>query len=534
MPPSSRAHFDVIVIGAGINGAGIARDAALRGLSVAVIEQTDVCAGTSAWSSRLIHGGLRYLEHAELGLVRESLAERETLLRIAPHLVKPVGMRVPVYLGGRRPLWKIRIGMWLYDVLSRSKSLPDHQILSATELKQLVPCLAVDNLVGGAHYFDAQCVYPERLAVENLLDAADHGATLMLRTRAIKPEIDERVVNGVLVEDATGVQHSISGSVVVNATGAWADAILEDLPLPRLIGGTKGSHLVVDRALDMGDAAIYSEAERDGRPFFIIPWNGMTLIGTTDRRYRGDPGMAAIDDDEFDYLLTETQRVLPGCALTRDDVAYAYCGVRPLPYRDRGAEGSITRRHQIKHHRRLAKGLFSVVGGKLTTYRQLAEEVTDRVCRLLRREVACVTHAQDLPGAGDETDRQALFDAGRGSGLNESQLTQLWRVYGKRSAELLASIREEPALAEELCPQSHTLLVSLVHALKVEWGASLVDILQRRNMAGLGPDFGLCAAETGAPALQRLGVWKPDRAAAELDAYRKLAVRARARGLRPH
>ncbi len=530
--PASLPHFDVIVIGAGINGAGIARDAALRGLRVLVVEQSDLCAGTSAWSSRLIHGGLRYLEHAELGLVRESLTEREALLRIAPHLVKPVGMVVPVYRGGQRPLWKIRVGMWLYDWLSRGKSLPNHEMLSVAELVELAPDLATDNLTGGARYFDAQGVYPERLVVENLLDAAGHGAEMMFKTRVLRPKIEQREVTGVVVEDASGEQQTLAARVVVNATGAWVDGVLDELPLPRLVGGTKGSHLVIDRPLDMGTAAIYSEAQRDGRPFFIIPWNQMTLIGTTDRRFGNDPSAAAIDDDEFDYLLAEARRVLPRSGLTAGDVSYAYCGVRPLPYRRRGSEGSITRRHLIKHHRRVARGLISIVGGKLTTYRQLAEEVTDRVCRLLEHDATCSSRDRSLPGAGDEQDRLAVLEEGAQLGLTEPQLAQLWRVYGRQSAEILARIRGAPELNEELCPHSHLLLASLLHGLESEWGSTLTDLLQRRNMAGLSRDFGWQAAQSGVAALQRLGIWDAARGANELDHYRQLGLRARARAVR--
>jgi glycerol-3-phosphate dehydrogenase len=528
----SDAGFDVIVIGAGINGAGIARDAALRNLRVLLVEQNDLCAGTSAWSSRLIHGGLRYLEHAEIGLVRESLAEREALLRNAPHLVKPIGMYVPIYRGGRRPLWKIRVGMWLYDMLSVGKSLPGHRILSPAELVSAVPTLVADGLAGGAHYYDAQCVYPERLVLENLLDAASQGADIRFNSKVVQPWVEHKVVRGVIVEDTNGKRQSISSRVVVNATGAWADGILDELPVRRLIGGTKGSHLVVDRALGVGTTAVYSEAARDGRPFFIIPWNNMTLIGTTDRRFQGDPGEADIDDDEFEYLLAETRRVLPGAQLTTDDVSYTYCGVRPLPHRQKGSEGSITRRHLIKHHRRAARGLISIVGGKLTTYRQLAEEVTDKVCRLLQHRASCSTQARPLPGGGDQEQRAEIHARGGALGLSEAQLEQLWRVYGVGAEGVLARIEASPELGQEVCASSHVLLAALVHGIEAEWGVSLIDLLQRRTMAGLSGDFGWQAAVAGSAALQRLGIWDMTRAQTELADYRQLGQRARARSVR--
>ena len=531
MNTSSDAGFDVIIIGAGINGAGIARDAALRKLRVLLVEQTDLCAGTSAWSSRLIHGGLRYLEHAEIGLVRESLAERESLLRNAPHLVQPISMYVPIYRGGQRPLWKIRVGMWLYDMLSRGKSLPNHRILTATELVSAVPTLVADGLVGGAQYYDAQCVYPERLVLENLLDAARHGAEIRLKSRVVQPWVEQKVVRGVIVEDLSGQRQSIRGRVVVNAAGAWADGLLDGLSVSQLIGGTKGSHLVVDRELGVGNAAIYSEAARDGRPFFIIPWNNMTLIGTTDRRFRGDPGEAGIDDDEFNYLLAEARRVLPGSQLAPTDVSYTYCGVRPLPHRRKGSEGSITRRHLIKHHRRVARGLLSIVGGKLTTYRQLAEEVTDKACRLLERPAACQTRTQPLPGAGNQEQHNDVLRRGSELGLSEVQLAQLWRVYGAGAQQVMVRIEANPELGEEICPSSHMLLATLVHGIEAEWGATLTDLLQRRTMAGLSSDFGWHAAQSGAAALQRLGIWDAVRTEEEVSNYRQLGLRARARSV---
>jgi glycerol-3-phosphate dehydrogenase len=287
----------------------------------------------------------------------------------------------------------------------------------------------------------------------------------------------------------------------------------------------------VDRAL-VGDAAVYSEAARDGRPFFIIPWNNMTLIGTTDQRFRGDPGDANIDDDEFDYLLAETRRVLPRAQLTAGDVSYTYCGVRPLPHRRKGSEGSITRRHLIKHHRRVARGLLSIVGGKLTTYRQLAEEVTDKVCRLLEHGAVCQTHNQPLPGAGDSTQREQVLQAAGRLGLKADQSAQLWRVYGVGAYQVMARIEASPELAEEICPASHVLLASLVHGIESEWGSTLADLLQRRTMAGLGSDFGRQAAQTGAAALQRLGIWDAARAEQELMEYGQLGQRARARSFR--
>ena len=373
--------FDVVVIGAGVNGAGIARDAARRGLKVQVIEKTDICSGTSSWSSRLIHGGLRYLEYFEIGLVKQSLAEREHLLKLAPYLVKPIGMYVPIFQGGQRAGWKIRAGMWLYDLLSRGKSLPDHRMLSRQEVLTEAPGLQTEGLLGAAHYFDAQVTFAERLVVANVVDAAQAGADIQVRAEAVAPVIEGNRVSGVRWKKTSGGEERVSRSkTVVNATGAWVDDLTKTISRRRLIGGTKGSHIVVDRIPGAPNGAVYSEARSDGRPFFIIPWNGMQLIGTTDIRFDGDPGEASISDHELDYLLSETNRVFPAAHLNAGHVRFTYAGIRPLPHKPKGTAGSISRDHQILHHRMKARGMYSVIGGKLTTYRALAEEVTDKWC----------------------------------------------------------------------------------------------------------------------------------------------------------
>ena len=421
-----RRTYDVIVIGAGINGAGIARHAARAGYSVLVVEQDDVASGTTSASTRLIHGGLRYLEHGELGLVRESLREREALLELAPHLVEPLRLYLPIYRGARRPRWQIRAGLALYDLLSRGKSLPNHRMLSRDELLTHVPGLAGRGLVGGASYFDAQVAFPERLVVENLLDAAAHGATVMNHTAAAAIRVDGGVVRGVEWRCADGTRGSVEAACVVNAAGPWLDSVAKSVtgappPSSVLVGGTKGSHLVVAPFPGAPDAAIYAEAASDGRPFFIVPWNGLYLVGTTDVRFSGDPAQAAIDDTELAYLVRETERLFPEAGDIRSRVLYTMAGIRALPYAPGRVEGAITRRHLVQPHRG-ASGLYSIVGGKLTTYRALAGEVIERLRRdgVARRNAAeggrqgadaprpAARGDERLPGAIDGAERPAL------------------------------------------------------------------------------------------------------------------------------
>ena len=332
-------EFDLAVIGAGINGAGIARDAALRGLRVVVLEQNDLCSGTSAASSRLIHGGLRYLEFGEIPLVYESLHERRNLRRIAAHLVKPLRICIPIYASAKRGPLLIRIGMIAYDLLSIRKSMPKHDMLSSDEIRSKALGLNNNGLRAGACYFDAQLTFAERLVLENLLAARSAGATIKTYHRVTAIDIQRGRVERIEYENAiSGVQGSLSASVVVNAAGPWVDEVLgvATSSAKRMIGGTKGSHIVVDRFDGAPDDAFYVEAAADGRPFFVIPWNRMLLIGTTDIRYRESLDEIRASRAEIDYLLSETNRVFPSADLDIGDIHYAYAGVRPLPYRKKG------------------------------------------------------------------------------------------------------------------------------------------------------------------------------------------------------
>ncbi|MEL7187675.1 MAG: glycerol-3-phosphate dehydrogenase/oxidase, partial [Pseudomonadota bacterium] len=342
--------YDVAVIGAGVNGAGIARDAALRGLKVLVLDKGDMCSATSAISSRLIHGGLRYLEYGEIPLVYESLHERRWLRQIAAHLVQPLRISIPIYENARRGKFLIRLGMIAYDILSWNKSLPKHDMLNEQEIRAAEPGLNDDGLVAAARYYDAQITFAERLVLENLLAATAAGAEIRTYARVVELATCNRQVDRVSYVDADGKQHTVRVASVVNAAGPWVDDVLKTAPEPtkRFIGGTKGSHIVVGKFADAPKDTFYVEAATDGRPFFIIPWNDQYLIGTTDIRYDGDLDSIRASREEVDYLLKETNRVFPRAGLTVDDINFAYAGVRPLPYRDKGPESAITRRHIIK------------------------------------------------------------------------------------------------------------------------------------------------------------------------------------------
>jgi glycerol-3-phosphate dehydrogenase len=519
-PSNAEANYELIVIGAGINGAAIAREAALAGLKVLLVERGDVGGGTSSASSRLIHGGLRYLEHFELGLVHESLHERERLLTHAPHLVEPLELCIPIYRGARRGRWQIGVGLALYDWLSAGKSLPKRRAFGRDELLAQMPGLNPAGLVGGASYYDAQVRYPERLVLENVRDALVHGAVLETYSRVTRVRVEQGRATGVEWQSARG-RGAATAPLIVNAAGPWVDEVLGTIRHTRLIGGTKGSHIVVPPFPGAPRSGVYVEAGADHRPFFILPWNDLFLIGTTDERFDGDPAAATFDARERSYLVSETERVFPGAAGLGERVLYTQTGVRPLPHRPRGAEGSITRRHLIRRHR-AARGLYSIVGGKLTTHRALAEDVMKKLRRELPRPASpSATRERPLPGALPSAERDALLGdlAGR---LGERQAQRLWRVYGRHAADV-AALAASPELAAPLA--GGILTAELVHALTSEWAQTLEDVLQRRCMAGLAGDFGLAAAPAAAAALERLGFWDAPRAAHELNEYRELAAR---------
>jgi glycerol-3-phosphate dehydrogenase len=520
-------HFELIVIGAGINGAGVARDAAMRGLKVLLLDKGDIGGGTSSLSTRLIHGGLRYLEHGEVRLVRESLRERETLLRIAPHLVRPLELVIPIYKNARRGVWMVRAGMLAYEVLSGGKSLARYQMLSRPRTLEKVPGLEPSGLLGAAIYYDAQVEFAERLVLENVLSAMQHGAEVMTYARVGLTTGNEALTGINFTNETTGERSDVRASVVVNAAGPWVDDVLStagDRPTKPLIGGTKGSHIVVGHFQGAPVTAIYVEARTDHRPFFIIPWNQKYLIGTTDIRYEGDLDRVRIGEDEIDYLLGETNSILRSARLERKNILYSYSGVRPLPFTDQRDEQNITRRHFIRQHPKY-RNLFSIVGGKLTTYRSLAEEVVDRVYQTLDRpSPKCQTTGSPLPGAtGDYATFNTTFK--QTSNLPERTNERLLRVYGVRAEDVLKLAVNDPSLASIFDSQTGAIAAEIVHAFKNELAQTLADCLLRRTMVGLNSNCGLEAALAAARIAQQHFGWTDRRVEAELHNYQTTVAR---------
>lgn len=512
-------NFELIIIGGGINGVGIARDAAMRGIKTLLLEARDFGSGTSSWSSRLIHGGLRYLEYGELPLVYESLHERRNLRVIAAHLVRPLRITIPVYKGSKRGRMLIRLGLTAYDILSLGKKLPRHNMLSRDELIEAEPGMSSEGLRGGAQYFDAQVTFAERLVIENVIAAAEAGA--IVRNYSPVTEIRFGADGRHIVhyqEAGTDDEAVVSAPVIVNAAGPWVDHVLQlaDQKSRRLMGGTKGSHIIVGRFSGSPKDAVYVEAHADGRPIFIIPWNQQYLIGTTDIRVDADPADVRASDEEIAYLVDETNRVFPQANLNPNSIHFAYAGVRPLPYRKKGPESAITRKHIIKKHRGRARGLISIIGGKLTTYRNLAEQTVNKVQKLTGgHRSPCRTSSMLLPGAIDfESAEQFLakIDA-----LSAEGRRRIANIYGGRVRRLQELVDLQPNLGLTLDQENTVLAAEIALAVRDEFALHLSDIVHRRLMIGLSADLGAhITLSVAAAAATELG-WSSEEAERQLS-----------------
>ena len=547
-----RQIFDLIVVGAGINGAGIARDAAMRGLRVLLLDKGDISSGTTQWATRLIHGGLRYLEHYEFALVRESLRDREAILHVAQHLVKPLGFLVPIYDRSSRGPLMIRLGMTVYDALSYDRSMNRHKMLSRKKVEEREPGLNPEGLKAAAFYYDAQVEYAERVAVENAISARNSGATIITYANVERLIMENGNVKGVEFTDVfEGERYTARAPVTVNVAGPWVDEVLADLHRPgtdenvgRFMGGTKGSHLIVDPFPGAPEGeALYVEARKDGRPYFIVPWNGRYLIGTTDLRYEGNLDHVSASEDEIQYLLDETNYVIPEARLSREDVLFTYAGVRPLPYNPEGETGGVTRSHVVFDHAKGGSaaggkvksqsaelpqvgGLLSIIGGKLTTYLNLSRQTVDAVFEKLDRKAPKST-SRKVPLPGSETSDFEAFAAGfrSASTIPEVLCDRLLKLYGVRAAEVLKVGEDDPELLTPLSSivSVETALIGaeVIWALREEMAQTLSDVLLRRTMAGYGPRVGLDVADAAAQvAVKHLG-WEDERAEREVREYRE-------------
>ena len=524
--------FDAVVIGGGMAGAGVARDLALRGASVALFEKGDFASGTSSKSSKLIHGGLRHLELAEFRLVREPLREKKTLERLAPHLVRPLPFLVPVYRGSKRGLITVRIGMWLYDLLTPGKQTERFRVVPPVEALALEPSIQAADLRGAGYYFDDLLLFPERLCLENALSAARHGARVHNYCEVEEVTRGPRGLDGVRVRDLlTGQVHTARAPVIVNCAGPWVDRLRELAGVreagARVLRTTKGIHCLLPR---MTEHAVYLSTA-DDRMIFVIPWRQFSMVGTTDTDFDGDPDRLWATREEVEYLLGAVRPALPDPRVTLDQVVYTYAGVRPLAFEEGSSASRVSRDHKV-----VVEGdggrFLSITGTKLTCFRSLAEEVGDRVMRALGRRVPSRTAELTLEGLDDEAGKieaRTWMDVSEemaATGLSRETLEILVETYGRGFARVLALLRKLPDGAERLCPRNPEIVAQLHHAVREEMAVSLQDFLLRRTGIGQSPCLGLDCFESVGRRMGELAAWSPRRLQAELEAYRAQVERS--------
>ena len=526
------ADYDVVIVGGGMAGAGAARDLALRGLSVALVEKGDFASATTARSSKLIHGGLRYLELFDFGLVRESLAERERLRRLAPHLVRPLPFLVPIYRESSRGLIKVRIGLRLYDWLTPGRDRERYRVLRAVDALSLEPGIRSEDLRGAGYYFDDLLLFPERLCLENVLSACRHGARAFNYTQVEEIRRDGHgAITGVRARDLlTGAVATLGARIVVNATGPWVDELralarVQDRGA-HILRRTKGIHCLLPR---LSERAIYHSTQ-DDRMIFVIPWRELSLVGTTDDDFDGDLDRVHATRAEVEYLLAEVRHAVPDPRVAPAEVLYTYAGVRPLSFEEGRRASDVSRAHKVVEE---AGGRFlSITGTKLTCFRSRAEALGERVCRALGRDGASRTAHLTLDGADEEAGRVEAHtwldvsgDAAA-SGLPRETLETLVSLYGRNYPRVTELAGKVPGGAERLCPTNPDVVAQLHHAVQDELTVSLQDFLLRRTGIGTSRCQGRDCAEAIAHRMAPLLGWSARRLDAELEAYQAHVARS--------
>lgn len=520
-----KENYDILIIGGGINGAGIALDAALRGYSVLLLEKNDFGGFTTSGSTKLIHGGLRYLEHFEFSLVRESLREREILLQNAPHLVKPLQIDFPIYKHSERGPLLIKMGMILYDLLSYDKSMPNHKVLFAKNGKGLpksLKSLQRKGLRGVASYYDCQIKYPERLCLDTILAAEENGADVLNYSKFIGMKYEDDSYSIKFKDLINNRELTTKAKYIINAAGPFVDEVNKVIAdkIPRLMGGTKGSHILVRKFEGGPENGLYIESIQDGRPFFIIPWDEYYLVGTTDIFYKNTLDRITASEDEISYLLKELNYFIDAKSFSREDILYTYSGVRPLLYEPNKNEKQITRRHIIRDHENEGlKNYYSIVGGKLTTFRSLAEETLDYIDKKNGSKNRCTT--KDYKFVKEQNNSiiyELLSDKYE---IDKETILFLNNYYGDKFIDVLKLTDEDDSLKEKISPLHLDIKAQVIYAIKNEKAQTLKDIILRRSSLGTHEDLGYNSASKIAEIASEILNWSKERKDEEISNFKE-------------
>lgn len=517
MRPLLDDRYQVIVIGGGINGVAIARECARAGRRTLLVEEHDFASGTTSRSTRMIHGGLRYLEHGEIGLVLESLHARKRLLRQYPHLVRPMQFLLALGPNSRRSPLAVRAGLWLYRRIGGASL---GKTLSEIDRKRLEQWLDSGQRWSIFDFEDAQCEFPERLVAEWLVEAIQAGATVRNYMRVLAVNVAHGKALGVLLRDqTTGKEKQVDANWIINATGPWADRLCQRssirMPHP-LLGGVRGSHIVLPRFAGAPTTALYTEAT-DRRPFFVVPWNEQVLVGTTEVGDNGDPGKAKPSPEETEYLLRSLKKLFPRASIGATDIRYAFAGVRALPFSPRQEPDAISRRHFLHDHAGDgAARMISVIGGKLTTAAELAKECVRKIGLPMSRPKGVALFAGE--GLDPVLDHWVLRIAEAG-GVSESTARGIVEWHGKRSVDIARMALSSAVLRAPLCPHTEHVVAEAVDAFSNECAVTLGDVLLRRVPVALGPCWSEACSREAALRIGAAMGWPESETAGELETF---------------
>jgi glycerol-3-phosphate dehydrogenase len=515
-PSIEGQHFHVVVIGGGINGVAVARECARAGKRTLLVEQNDFASGVTSRSTRIIHGGLRYLEHGEIGLVRESVRERERLLRERSHLVHPMQFLFLLNETSQRSALKVRAGLWLYQRLAGRKSKSD---FSEMELKRVERALDAGHKWSLFNYEDAQCEFPERLVAEWLQEAMEAGAVVRNHAEVLAIDVAHGRARGVLLRDRlSGKDQRVDAGWILNCTGPWADRVCQRSSIRTskpMLGGVRGSHIIVPRFSGAPTAALYSEAA-DGRPVFVLPWNEQVMVGTTEVPDTGDPGRTAPSAEEIEYLLRTVTQLFPKVKIAAHDIKYAFAGVRPLPNAG-GKPSAVTRRHILHDHADDgAARLISLIGGKLTTAASLARECA--------RKIGLNVSEPRTVGVGPGSTLDPLLDQevseiARAGSISEESARGMVEWHGKNAMDIARMALVSAELRAPICPHTSHIVAEVLEAYRKECAVNLGDVLLRRVPVALGPCWTDACSREAALRIGAVLGWDDQAIGSNLEAF---------------
>jgi glycerol-3-phosphate dehydrogenase len=515
-PSLEGQHFQLVVIGGGINGVAIARECARAGKRTLLVEQNDFASGVTSRSTRIIHGGLRYLEHGELELVRESLREREHLLRERSHVVHPVHFLFLLNEQSQRSPMKVRAGLWLYQRIAGKKASD----LGEIELHRVERALDAGHKWTILNYEDAQCEFPERLVAEWLNEAAEAGAVVRNHCEVLAIDVAQGRARGALLRDhVSGKDYRVDAGWIINATGPWADRLCARSSVRTskpMLGGVRGSHIVLPQFPGSPTTALYSEAA-DGRPVFVLPWNEQILVGTTEVPDTADPAKTAPSNEEIEYLLRTILQLFPKAKISARDIKYAFAGVRPLPNLPGAKPSAVTRRHFLHDHAEEgAARLISVIGGKLTTAAALARECA----RKIGISVADPKLISVGPGnALDPLMDHAVLEIAQAGSISQESARGMVEWHGKRAMDIARMALVSAELRAPICPHTSHIVAEVVEAYRKEYAITLADVLLRRVPVALGPCWSESCSREAALRIGAVLGWDDQALGANLESF---------------